>query len=384
MPYRYSRDVQLKGRLLEWTAWLFLFPWTRNKLQSTHSLDEIKVLFVEPFQMGDVLSVTPLIAPLLNRYPNARIYFLTKPSSGAILRLDKRVVKVFDFDFVWTDYGRKRRVGVGYVFRLFSMLIQLRAYHFAMGIDTRGDIRSQILLALCGCHSRIGYVAYLASNFTIQGRLLSDRMMGELPCHRYDWNMNLLPLAGCPSDSIRFPSFYPTLDETPIHEFSERYLLLHIGGGWKYKQWDTRNWGQVVDALMEHPGIDIIVIGGPSERDQIREVQALIRHKEKATFKITSLEELVALVSHCELFVGLDSGPMNLAVCLGKPVVALFGPGDSTMWYPYGSPESAIHHVEGFPCNPCKQVACEFPSHPCMSKISVDEVVTLVRKKLTS
>jgi heptosyltransferase II len=38
-----------------------------------------------------------------------------------------------------------------------------------------------------------------------------------------------------------------------------------------------------------------------------------------------SLVEAIALLHHADLFVGTDSGPMNLAVAVGTPSFALFG-----------------------------------------------------------
>ena len=71
---------------------------------------------------------------------------------------------------------------------------------------------------------------------------------------------------------------------------------------------------------------------------------------------------------------------MNLAVCLGKPVIALFGPGDSNSWRPYSSISHFIHKKENFPCNPCSQKFCYYPEKNCMAVISVDEVMNIARK----
>jgi ADP-heptose:LPS heptosyltransferase len=131
-------------------------------------------------------------------------------------------------------------------------------------------------------------------------------------------------------------------------------------------------------------GHKAIVIGASSEKEILTGIAGMLEPSiEGLSFRTTSLQELVALVSACELFVGLDSGPMNLAVCLGKPVVALFGPGDSTMWYPYKSRESLVHHTEKFPCNPCDQSFCRFPKHSCMNEIDVEEVFRKINSRFS-
>lgn len=383
MPYRYTAKDQRKARLLEWFGWIVLLPFTRRSDRARKPDDRMRILLVEPFQMGDILSMTPMVNPLLAAFPHAEIYFLTKPSSAAILRLDKRVTRVLEFDFVWSDYGVKRSMGIIYGLKLLRQLVQLRSYDFDIGFDTRGDIRSQIVLVLTGCRQRLGYTRYLASNLSIHGRLLSKQLPGKDSKHRYDWNSALLPLAGCENQAVRLPSFFPELDPISFHKPFQRFILLHVGGGWEFKRWANDRWAQLIDTLNKEVQQNLVIIGGPAENGVIMEVERLTLNHDRTLFQVTTLTELVALEDQCDLFIGLDSGPMNLAVCLGKPVVALFGPGDSSMWYPYGSPNSAIHHVERFPCNPCKQVACEFPGRSCMSEIAVDEVVARVREKLT-
>lgn len=384
MPYRYPQNAQRKARTVEWLARLLLFPWLRSR-PVVESSNELRILFVEPFQMGDVLSVTPMFEPLFDRFPNVRIYFLAKPSSAAILRMDSRITEVFEFDFVWSDYGNKRTITPGYMIRLIRFMHALRSYQFDVGIDTRGDIRSQLLMVLTGCYARLGYLRYLASNLTLRGYLLTRHLAGDQVRHRYDWNLMLLTLLGVSPDlPIRFPAFRPS-GVQPRGQSSD-YLLIHVGGGWEYKRWNMEKWTSLINDLGEAQPRRIMIVGSAAESQILNTLEQANRNLGTVTFRITSLTELVELVISCKLFVGLDSGPMNLAVCLGRPVVALFGPGDSTMWYPYGSRGSMIHHVEKFPCNPCHQTVCQFPEHHCMREISATEVLGLILltlKKLT-
>jgi ADP-heptose:LPS heptosyltransferase len=383
MPYHYSLAVKVKTVALEGLAWLLLWPWMPGDRPGQLEGAGCSVLLVEPFQMGDILSLTPLIDPLLTRFPGCKLFFLTKPSSAAVLRLDTRVTGVIEFDFIWSDYGLKRKVNMGYLLRLIRLMWALRRYHFDLGIDTRGDVRSQVLLSLAGCRTRIGYQRYLASNVCVKGWLLNRSLQGSAtPLHRYDWNLNLLKLVGCASGlPARFPSFRPSVASESVP--SGPYILIHIGGGWKFKRWSEEKWANLIGRLI-NGGHKAIVIGASSEKEILTGIAGMLEPSiEGLSFRTTSLQELVALVSACELFVGLDSGPMNLAVCLGKPVVALFGPGDSTMWYPYKSRESLVHHTEKFPCNPCDQSFCRFPKHSCMNEIDVEEVFRKINSRFS-
>jgi ADP-heptose:LPS heptosyltransferase len=377
MPYNYSATKIFYSKLIERVAFLLLIPFKKHERKNSDNIKNI--LLVEPFQMGDVLSLTPLIEPLKNKYNNAKIVVLTKPSSGSILKFDSRISEVLTTDFPWSDYGVKSNK-FSRLWNSFSYIFSLRKYSFDIGIDTRGDIRSQIILILAGCKKRIGYTNYLHSNINLRGLLLTTKVQKNKWVHRYEWNLNVLSSLGFSENELfpaKFPSFIPNKLNL-AKESGKKNIVLHIGGGWKYKRWDEENWIELIIHLSRIPDQNLFVIAGGGEKDILERIKKLIPEKENIIFKVTSFEELIELIYQCDKFVGLDSGPMNLAVCLNKPVVALFGPGDSTMWYPLNSESKFIHRKEKFPCNPCMQTECFYSEKNCMTSIEVDEVVELL------
>lgn len=376
MPYTYQTKQRVFAQLLEIAAVALLWPlllFSKKRNDKIH-----KILLVEPFQMGDVLSLTPMIDPLLNHFPGAEIYILTKPSSGTVLEYDKRITEVFKIDFPWSDYGYKKN-SLKRVIGMLSATIRLRGNNFDMGLDTRGDIRSQILLVLAGCPKRLGYQNYLHSNLNVRGWLLTDRLNRSKHPHRYHWNLELLTLLGINNSSINFPSFRPMVDE--VEKLPPNYFVIHIGGGWEFKRWSEAKWVQLITRLAEKGNGDIFVVGGPGEKEIVSRIEQEVNHKLVSTnvrFEITTLVRLISLLQNCDRFIGLDSGPMNLAVCLNKPVIALFGPGDSTMWRPLNEGSHYIHKIENYPCNPCLQTVCVFPKKNCMEQIEFSNIASLI------
>jgi ADP-heptose:LPS heptosyltransferase len=47
------------------------------------------------------------------------------------------------------------------------------------------------------------------------------------------------------------------------------------------------------------------------------------------------LKELVALIAHSSIFIGNDSGPMHIAAAFARPIVAMFGGSNPTVWSPW-------------------------------------------------
>lgn len=381
MPRIYSHSKVASSILLEVLAFTCLWPLLIIQRPKNDAVRNI--LLIEPFQMGDVLSLTPLISPLLKKFPGGKVFVFSKPGSGQVLQSDPRISQVFMADIPWADHGAKS-LSWRRTWSVIRTVWALRGQRLDVGIDTRGDIRSQILLVLAGCRIRVGYTNYLNSNIDQLGLLLNKREKRGSCVHRFEWNVQLLKQLEIPVHEllpIQFPSFFP---DTSPHSPNPAYLVLHIGGGWLYRRWSQEKWSELVNELVRLTDYELMVIGGAGERELVTDIQIRVTSNQRVRFCVTSLQELVQLIRSCDLFVGLDSGPMNLATCLNKKVVALFGPGEFNMWRPLTEGSRVVRRVERFPCSPCLQIMCLYPHHNCMAEIQVEDVMNAIVQTLGS
>ncbi|MCX7827409.1 MAG: glycosyltransferase family 9 protein, partial [Verrucomicrobiae bacterium] len=82
------------------------------------------------------------------------------------------------------------------------------------------------------------------------------------------------------------------------------------------------------------------------------------------------------------LMISNDSGPMHLAVAVGTPVVALFGPTDPRLTgpYPVGGSSSIVLRAT-LDCSPCLKPQCkDAPRLECMARIEVEQVVAAAER----
>ena len=93
---------------------------------------------------------------------------------------------------------------------------------------------------------------------------------------------------------------------------------------------------------------------------------------------VTTVRENIAVYRSCDLFFGVDSGPMHMAAAAGVPVVALFGPTDERKWGPWGPGHVVVSKY--LACHPCKPHKCG--DHQCMEQISTAEALEAVEKQL--
>jgi ADP-heptose:LPS heptosyltransferase len=94
-----------------------------------------------------------------------------------------------------------------------------------------------------------------------------------------------------------------------------------------------------------------------------------------------TVADLASVIARCDLFVGLDSGPMHLAGALGAPVVAIWGPGNQHLFGPRWPQSRVVTHraiCEGCPQEGKKPVRCAMgytrETVICVAPITTDEV----------
>jgi heptosyltransferase-2 len=297
-----------------------------------------KILVLELWHMGDVVLATPALQCLRAMYPEARIVLLAKSHACELLASSDLVDEIVVFDFPWTamsdkyDPSRYDRAAIR------SVVKKLRDEHFDLCLDCRMDLRSNVLTRSIGAKRRVGY------DFGGGGFLLTDAI--DAPAadqHKVeDWIALLGPLkATAPGKSPSTPD--PLLHVTDAERDEARSLLesydigpndlligVHPGGSHDAKRWSVDNFAEVARALAERHDAKIVVFVDPEGTGSNMQLG------QNAAFVRTSIREMMALLTHCDMLLCNDSGPMHVAAALGVPVVAVFRTGDPKAYGPRG------------------------------------------------
>lgn len=104
--------------------------------------------------------------------------------------------------------------------------------------------------------------------------------------------------------------------ERKLNTSSRPRCIMHHGPTtWVGKNWPTERFGAISNWLMAN-GWDVIQIGAgrPNEIDSTLDLRSK-----------TSIDQSAALLAQSQLFVGLDSFPLHLAMSQGCPAVGVFG-----------------------------------------------------------
>jgi ADP-heptose:LPS heptosyltransferase len=152
----------------------------------------------------------------------------------------------------------------------------------------------------------------------------------------------------------------------------EKYAVFHVSARRELRRWNAGGFIAVATGLYNNYGLLPIFTGTVEEEVQI---QAVTNKLEIPYFIFSEgfdLSDLTALIQRAEIFIGNESGPLQMADAIDIPLVGLFGPGVINVFYPQSARSAKVHHV--LDCNPCDQIHCVRPENPCIDLITIAEV----------
>jgi ADP-heptose:LPS heptosyltransferase len=153
------------------------------------------------------------------------------------------------------------------------------------------------------------------------------------------------------------------------------------------RRWPAERFTSLVEALARD-GHRVALVGSEAERDYVGGVAAHLVADGGRVVNAAgrlSLGELLALLDESACVVSNDSGPMHMAITLGRPTVGLFGPCSPAQFGIEGGRVAVAYHA--VPCSPCVHSGSPPPcrgDNICMKGIAVADVLALVRARLSS
>jgi ADP-heptose:LPS heptosyltransferase len=156
------------------------------------------------------------------------------------------------------------------------------------------------------------------------------------------------------------------------------YVVVHPGASVPSRA-PSPHRARAIVAALEDAGHDVVVTGGPGERDLAAQVAG------PGTTDLagaTDLEGLAAVLAGAGAVVVGNTGPAHLAAAVGTPVVSLFAPVVPVeRWRPWGVPSVVLGDLRA-DCALTRARDCPVPGHPCLDGVPVLLVVQAVEQLL--
>lgn len=337
----------------------------------------MKILIRATNWVGDAILALPALRAVRNRFPEAEIAILARPYVADIYRDQQICDQLIVYDSANAHagfFGRER------------IAAELRAKKFDVAFLLQNAFDAAWLAWRAGIPERIGY-ARDGRNLLLT-KAIAVPKPGEIPPHEKFYYLELLRRAGW-IDSLPDKSFIslhvPEQSRLRAGEFlaqagaRKNSLRIAIGAGASYgsaKCWPSSRFAELANWLQFQSDCDVILFGTPSEAAVTSAIAAGMRKSPVDLTGKTAIADLPALLSHCHLFIGNDSGAMHVAAAVGLPVIAVFGPSDPDGTTPV-TPRCTIVQQKPY-CSPCFLRHCP-TDHRCMLKISVDMVEAAVK-----
>lgn len=171
--------------------------------------------------------------------------------------------------------------------------------------------------------------------------------------------------------------------EFPVSYKTDDKILVNPFAGWEAKIWGIKKYIRLVELLDENYEVTMIFQNGELSTELID----YFDEKKLKYTKTNSIEDLVSAIKNCSMFIGNDSGPLNLATFIGKPTFTIYGPTNPK----FSMPKHPIHRYiqKQIKCSPAPDKQNCFtlgglycPAYECMHQLSVQEVYEAVLDNL--
>jgi heptosyltransferase I len=327
---------------------------------------EQRFLVVRLGSMGDIVHTFPAVAALHASFPRAEIVWLTHPRWVELVASSELASEIWPVDS--RDLAQVRAV-----------LQRIRGQKWTAAIDYQGLWKSALLPFLGGVPRRIGFSSVTIREFGVPA-LYTDRVRVQ-SAHIADQNGELSQRAGASKlvGSFRLQIQPHCFSEVQTHLAKQgitRYVVLSPGGGWRSKCWPPDRFGALCQKIHEQLEIRCVINYGPGEENLVAAVQEASGNANPVAYN-GELCPLMALLSNALCLVGGDTGPLHLAIAVGTPAIALFGPTDPARNGPYPPQPITLR---------CAAVTTTYDrsnqTHPSLLQLSVDDVFNAVVQRL--
>lgn len=339
------------------------------------------ILVVRLDHLGDVLMSTPALAALRAAWPKARLDVLASPWGRAALAGNPHVDEVLEGAAPWYDPKRRALSGLPGVLSL-GRRLRRRAYDWAF--DLRGDPRVILFHLVPASRRRFGF-----SGLGLES-LLTDAIPYERRRGMLDGSLDLAAAAGAQAVGRR-PVFViseedrrqaQALLEPVLRGPTPRYAVIAPGSNRVETRWGTERFARVASALAED--LPVVLVGGPGDAEVTAAVGRLALPARLADLAgRTRLGTLAAVLERASVLVTNDSGPAHLAAAVDCATIAIFGPSDPALTFPYEdgtrfvSVAAAIDHPR-----PCFVPGC--PRDHGLTRVEPETVLGHARRALTA
>jgi len=348
-------------------------------------------------EIGDVVMTMPLLRELRRSFSSAWITLIVKPDVFNLVALCPYINEVLTYDGNTPQrfeqarrHSRAMRLGRRELWpRRFDLAIVPR-----WGVDL---YHAGFVAYFSGASLRLSYSETVSADKARVNKgsnaLFTHLLNDDSPKHEVERNLEIVRYLGGEIRNDKLELWLDENDERFAEDIlssndinpAELVVALAPGAGAAKRMWPLKNYIELAEWLRDDFHARLIIVGGPEDRPLGQELQTRLP---KLAINVTgrsSLRQTFALLKHCDLYIGNDTGPMHLAAAADVPVVEISchpkggSPNHTNSPLVYG-PWGVSHLIAqpSTPLHPCEYSCIAAEAH-CILGISTDEVKRAIR-----
>jgi heptosyltransferase-2 len=334
----------------------------------------MKFLVIRFSSIGDIVLTTPVVRCMKEQLPLSEIHYLIKPKFKMVMDANPYLDKIH---VLQDDWGK--------------MIAELKEEKFDYIIDLHHNLRTLRL------KKDLKIPSFSFNKLNIQKLIFVKLKWNVMPKHLHiiDRYFETVESFGVENDGKGMDYFIPKdheITEKDIpHSHHLGYIAIVIGASYFTKKLPVYKLQELCKAI-DHP---IMLLGAKEEFTEGEQIASFDPIKVYNACGKFSLHESADLVRRSKLVIAHDTGLMHIAAALKKPVIAIWGSTTPSFgMVPYYGENYLSNHglpyddvqVHKLWCRPCTKFGrkkCPQGHFKCMKKISIEEIVRKVNKRLS-
>lgn len=331
-------------------------PESRSSRMWDRASDPEKVLLIRLQAIGDVAITLPSAHGLRDRYPGARIDFLTLEPTASFLR------SLRCFNHVYSVPAGLKTTGLLAEALRIGRAARGRAYDVIVDLQRNWSTRLIRRLASPVAWAEFDRFAPKSASERV-AETFASAGLPVLASHRLTLESGLGDAA---ARLLRDHGWDPR----------RKLVVLNPAGIWKSRNWPLDSYVSLAQRWVNVQPVQFVLLGVDRMRTKSEYLKQRIADKVLDLVGATSLEMACAVLQHATCVVSEDSGLMHMAWSSGVPLIALFG-SSRHVWSAPTGPRVRVLHSGDLPCGQCMDQECRFGDVHCLTRVQPDQVLGL-------
>lgn len=326
----------------------------------------MKILIVRFSSIGDIVLTTPIIRCLKKQLSNCEIHYLTKKSFVDVIKANPYIDKIHLLD---SDLN--------------ITISKLEAENYNLVIDLHKNLRTLLLKfrlqTIAFSYRKLNFKKWLITNFKIN--ILPEK-------HIVDRYFETIKSLGVENDQLGLDYFIPVEDNISIDQFPLTHLHGYVGLVLGAAHYTKRIPIEKLESICEQLQVPIILVGGPSEKEESQILTAKFPLKIFNTCGLLNINQSASIIKQAKLVITPDTGMMHIAAAFKKKIISVWG---NTIpefgMYPYFGKTENLKKKESLPftiieqklkCRPCSKIghnSCPKGHFKCMKSLNIEQII---------